>query len=159
MKARSKLALSACLIALSLPPAAHANDALLGVLVGAGAGALIGQALGGRDGAIAGGVVGAVAGAAPSYRHEPQVAYGGAYVSYPQPAYMAPPPAVRVYPPVVYTAPVGAYPPYGYGAPPVVVVRSAPVVVINGGGYPHHVHGRYGRHGHPHGHPVGYWYR
>ena len=63
MKRRSKLALSACLIALSLPMAAQANDALLGALVGAGAGALIGQALGGRDGAIAGGVVGAVAGA------------------------------------------------------------------------------------------------
>ena len=44
--------------------AAMANDAVIGAIVGGGAGALVGHSLGGRDGTIVGGVLGAAAGAA-----------------------------------------------------------------------------------------------
>jgi len=146
MKTRSRLALAAGLIALSVPPAALANDALLGALVGAGAGALLGQAIGGRDGAIAGGMVGAVAGAASSAPHA--VVGVATPVHYtPQVVYSAP----------GYYAPVyGGHPAYGHGyvynaPPPVVVYRSAPVVVITN----EHRH----RHGHWHGHGHRHWHR
>ena len=159
MNARSKLALAACLIALSVPPAAQANDAVVGALFGAGAGALLGQAFGGRDGAVAGGVIGALAGAASASNDEPAVGVA----AYPAPAY------VPVHRPVaVSPAPYGGYGaygayappvavPYGYAAyprvaAPVVVYQQPPVVVVSGGRHRHH-----GHHGHYHGH--GNWYR
>ncbi len=170
MKARFPIALSACLLALALPPIAQASDAVLGAVVSAGAGALLGQALGGRDGAIAGGVIGALAGAAqsahdPVVRVAPPVVYH-AHAYQLQGVYAAPGP---------YLAPVyGTHPVYGpaytYHAPPAVIYRGVPVVVITHGRPPHR-HGPHDGHGqgygqgykqgygHGYGHHRGHWYR
>lgn len=148
MKTGSRIAaLGVSVLSLALLPAAHASDAVVGAMFGAGAGALLGQAFGGRDGAIAGGVIGALAGAAHS-APDPVVRVAPPVVYHPQLVYTAPGP---------YYAPAyGVHPVYGpaYGAvaPPVVVYRSAPVVVINQGRPPHH-------HGYRHGHGYGHWHR
>jgi hypothetical protein len=65
---------------------AVASDALVGALVGGGAGAIVGNAVGGRDGAIVGGALGAVTGAAiGSHREARPVAYPETRVAYVEP--------------------------------------------------------------------------
>ena len=96
---------------------ALANDAVLGAILGGGAGALVGRSIGGRDGTIVGGAIGAAAGAAigSESRRERVVSNYGEHVQ----VYYAPP-VQRVYysaPPVYYTQPVRVV------APPVYYVR------------------------------------
>ncbi len=50
---------------------AMANDAVIGALLGGGAGAMVGHSLGGRDGTIIGGALGAAAGAAIASESRP----------------------------------------------------------------------------------------
>lgn len=54
------IALTLCLLSST---AAMADDAVLGALLGGGAGAVVGRSVGGRDGTIIGGALGAAAGA------------------------------------------------------------------------------------------------
>ena len=56
-------ALAATVGGTTLSTQAHANDPLLGAVVGAGIGAAIGHGVQGRDGALVGGAIGAIAGA------------------------------------------------------------------------------------------------
>ena len=92
------LALSLGLLASN---AAMANDAVLGALLGGGAGVLVGRSVGGRDGAIIGGALGAAAGAALASQR-PHGHYG-------PPAYVTFEAAPAYYPPQVYYAPQGYY--------------------------------------------------
>lgn len=93
---------------------AMANDAVLGALIGGGAGALVGRSVGGRDGTIIGGAIGAAAGAAiGSDQH--RVRYGQRV------DYYAPAP--------VYVTEETYYPPQTYYAPP-VRVAPAPVYYV-----------------------------
>lgn len=83
------LALASALLAGSafLVNPAVASDALVGALIGGGAGAIVGNAVGGRDGAIVGGALGAVTGAAiGSQRVARPVAYPASRVAYVEPA-------------------------------------------------------------------------
>ena len=65
---------------------AVASDALVGALIGGGAGVIVGNAVGGRDGAIVGGALGAVTGAAiGSHRETRPVAYPESRVAYAEP--------------------------------------------------------------------------
>ena len=67
--------------------AALANDAVVGALLGGGAGAIVGHSIGGRDGTIIGGALGAAAGAViGSERSRSRVEYVA-----PQPVYYATP--------------------------------------------------------------------
>ena len=92
------LALSIGLLASN---AAMANDAVLGALLGGGAGVLVGRSVGGRDGAIIGGALGAAAGAAIASQR-PRGHYAPpAYVTYEEP--------LAYYPAQVYYAPLGYY--------------------------------------------------
>ena len=98
------LALALCLLSSN---AAQADDAVLGALIGGGAGAVVGHSVGGRDGTIIGGAIGAAAGAAiGSQRSQSRVEY------------VAPPPyyAAPAYPPqeVYYARPVPVAPPPVY---------------------------------------------
>ena len=72
---------------------AQADDAVLGALIGGGAGAVVGSSVGGRDAAIIGGAIGAAAGAA----------IGSQQRSPGRVEYVAPPPyyAAPAYPPRV----------------------------------------------------------
>jgi hypothetical protein len=77
-----KLAIALLSVGLLSANAARADDALLGALLGGGAGVLIGHSVGGRNGAVI---------AIASERQQPRVAYympPPVYVS--QPVYMAP---------------------------------------------------------------------
>lgn len=110
---------------------ALASDAVLGALLGGGAGAIVGRSIGGRNGTIVGGALGAAAGAAiASERHpavERRVEYAPSY------GYYAPPPP----------------PQQVYYAQPVRVVQQ-PVY------YVHDEHGGYqGREGRHHRHHDG----
>lgn len=88
--------------------AAMANDAVVGALIGGGAGVLVGQSVGGRNGAIIGGALGAATGAAiasddDNYRPRHRVPYvAPAPVYYTEQAYYAPPPVRVVQQPVYY---------------------------------------------------------
>jgi hypothetical protein len=110
------LALSLGLLVSSL---AIANDAVLGALLGGGAGAIVGQSIGGRNGAVVGGALGAATGVviasnrvpsppASAYYPPQQVYYPPQQVYYPPPQVYYPPqqvyytPPVRVIPPPVY---------------------------------------------------------
>ena len=88
---------------------AHANDTVIGAVIGGGMGGLIGHSVGGHDGAVVGGLVGAVAGAALANSHEPRYVNAGygapAYYTQPQPGYYAAAPAY-------YTRPVLVRPAY-----------------------------------------------
>ena len=111
----NKNLLNAMVVSLGLLTAgvAMADDAVIGALIGGGAGALVGRSIGGRDATIIGGAIGAAAGAAigsdrSRVRYEQRVEYynpAPVYVAqetyYPAPVYYAPPP-VRVSPPTVY---------------------------------------------------------
>lgn len=68
---------------------AMANDAVLGALLGGGAGVLVGRSMGGRDGAVIGAALGAAAGAAiASQNKDISVGYySPPPVRYSQPAY------------------------------------------------------------------------
>ena len=85
--------------------AALADDAVLGALIGGGAGAVVGHSVGGRDATIIGGAIGAAAGAAiGSQRGAGRVEYVAPPVYYAAPAY----PQRVYYPPqtVYYARPV-----------------------------------------------------
>lgn len=79
---------------------AMANDAVLGALLGGGAGAVVGRSIGGRNSTVIGGALGAAAGAAigSNYRN-PRAEYYP-----PSPVYYGPP--VYSSPQVYYTRPV-----------------------------------------------------
>lgn len=133
------LALSLGLFASGL---AMANDAVLGALLGGGAGAIIGQSIGGRNGAVVGGALGAATGVVISSNRAP---------SPPAPAYY--PPQQVYYPPqqVYYPPPQVYYPPQQvYYAPPVRVIPPPVYYGSYGGAY------YAGRH---HGHEGGRHYR
>ena len=68
---------------------AMANDAVLGALLGGGAGAVVGRSIGGRNGTVIGGALGAAAGAAigSSYRSPHVENYSPSPVYYAPPAY------------------------------------------------------------------------
>lgn len=90
---RSFIAFVPLALGLLASPLAHAGDAVIGGLIGGGAGALIGQQIGGRDGAIIGGALGAAT---------------GVYVANDSPRYRSPPPRrayVDAYGPRVFIAP------------------------------------------------------
>ena len=94
---------------------AMANDAVLGALLGGGAGVLVGRSIGGRNGALVGGALGAAAGAAigseqqyrprveqrVDYYPPPPVYYSQQTYYPPQPVYYTQP-ARMVQPPVYY---------------------------------------------------------
>lgn len=118
-----------------------ANDAVIGALIGGGAGAVIGSSVGGRNGAVVGSVIGAATGVAiasePRRYHEQRVEYYA-----PQPVYY---PSQQTY----YSAPPAYYPPQQvYYAPPPVRVVTSPTVYISGGHYDprHHRHHGYDHH-------------
>lgn len=129
---------TALLVSLGLLSAgtAMANDAVIGALLGGGAGVLVGRSVGGRNGAVIGGALGAAAGAAiGSENRRDRVVeqrvdyYQPAPVYYEQPAY---------YPPqqVYYTQPVR--------------VEQRPVYIVRGerewDGRGHHRHNGRDRH-------------
>ena len=110
--------------------AAMANDAVVGALLGGGAGVLVGRSLGGRDGAVIGGALGAAAGAAiASDNNHARIERVDYYPAPPAPVYYAQP---TYYPPqqVYYTQPVR--------------VEQRPVVYVREGYYweRHHDHHR-----------------
>lgn len=119
MKSRFFLgALAAIPLVMSVP--VHANEQVLGAVLGAGAGAVIGSSMGGHDGAVVGGALGAAVGATIAGsgrdRYVERVHYDA-----PPPRYYAPPPVV-VYrePRPVYYGPSYVYVPprVAYGPPP-----------------------------------------
>jgi hypothetical protein len=76
MKRRFVIAAALFAASLALTPGARASDALIGALLGAGAGIVVGHAVGGQDGAIVGGGIGAIAGAAiGSHHHRSRAVY------------------------------------------------------------------------------------
>lgn len=123
-----KLLLAPVLFAATLG-AAHADNTLVGVVVGGGIGGLVGQSMGGRDGAIVGGLLGAAAGAALADNDRPH-AYSAGYYAPPPPRYVRPAPVYYERPaPVYYVRPEPVYyaPPPRYVAPRYVSVRYVPV--------------------------------
>ena len=126
---RATLLFSLCLLSAN---AAMANDAVVGALLGGGAGVLVGRSIGGRDGAVIGGALGAAAGAAiGSDNSRTRIERVDYYQAPPAPAYYAQP---AYYPPqqVYYTQPVR--------------IEQRPVVYIREGRYwddrGHHHHNR-----------------
>ena len=119
-----KLAISALLSLCLLSANAMANDAVIGALLGGGAGAFVGQSIGGRDGTIIGGAIGAAAGAAigSERARTTYVEHRGRYVS-PRVRALPPPP------PVYYSQPVRVIPSPVYYRQPVRVVE-APVYYV-----------------------------
>lgn len=112
---------------------AQANDAVLGALLGAGAGAVIGAAVGGHEGAIVGGAIGAVGGAVAARSHTVVGVHGVAN------------PHAGTY---AGGAPVGGFTPvhrpvYGPGHGPAYGPVHGPVYG------PVHGHGYFGHHGRP----------
>jgi len=119
---------------------AMANDAVLGALLGGGAGVLVGRSVGGRNGAVVGGALGAAAGAViGSEQNRYRVGQRGDYYS-PPPVYYSPPPGYYsqqpYYPPqqVYYTQPVRIV------TPPVYYIRGG---YYRGGPRHHQDHDRY----------------
>ncbi|WP_153111513.1 YMGG-like glycine zipper-containing protein [Propionivibrio limicola] len=112
MKNRTARFVSILTVSLGLfsATAAVADDAVIGALIGAGAGAVVGSSVGGRDGAVVGGMIGAAAGAAIGNDNgdRPRRSHRVGY---------APPPPYHAQPVYYYDAP-----------PPVHVVRSVRVV-------------------------------
>jgi len=121
-------------LALSLLSIHHAtaDDAVVGALVGGGAGALVGRSIGGRNGTIVGGALGAAAGAAiGSDRGRQRTEYRADF---------APPPVYYAQP--TYYSPPAYYPQQVYYSPPVRVVER-PVYYVQGGyGWDRRHHGR-----------------
>ena len=102
-----KFAIALMSVGLLSANAARADDALLGALLGGGAGVLIGHSIAGRNGSVIGGALGAAAGVAiATDHHQARVAYVPPPVYAPQPVYVATP---------------------AYYAPPPVVVETVPV--------------------------------
>jgi hypothetical protein len=103
-KPGSTIALTLCLLSSTV---AMANDAVLGALLGGGAGAVVGHSIGGRDGTVIGGALGAAAGAViGSERGHGRVDYSVAPVHYTQPGYYAPPVAYYPQQQIYYSQPV-----------------------------------------------------
>lgn len=126
MKKQLGITLALCLLS-STP--ALANDAVLGALIGGGAGAVVGSSIGGRNAAVIGGALGAAAGAAmASSRTDTRVVYSA------PPAYLPPPP------PAVYVPAPVFYPPQAYYPPP-VRVETRRIYYVDGPYYrPGHAH-------------------
>ena len=126
---KKHLGITIMLAALASTPAL-AGDAVLGALIGGGAGAVVGSSIGGRDAALIGGALGAATGAAIASSQN------GTRVYVAPPAYLPPPP------PAVYVPAPVVYPQQAYYAPP---VRVAPrVYYVEGGyGYPRGAYERY----------------
>ena len=99
--------------------AAMANNAVVGAVLGGGAGALVGQSVGGRDGALIGSALGAVTGVVLTGQHgRPAINQRVDY--YAPPVYHAPPVVYtqRAYaPPIVYAQRAYAPASYYYVAP------------------------------------------
>ena len=115
-KAAATALVSLCLLSAN----AMANDAVVGAIIGGGAGAFVGHSIGGRDATIIGGALGAAAGAAIG-SDRGRTTYVERRVEY------IPPPPPRVY----YEQPVRVIPApgyYGYG--PRVQVVPAPVYYV-----------------------------
>lgn len=114
-KIRSALVLSLALFSANV---AMAGDAVVGALLGTGAGALIGNSVNGRDGALVGAAVGAITGAAiAGNQHRSRGGYGYSYGYAPAPVYVAPPAYYYPEQQVYYSPPVRVVQPYYYGAP------------------------------------------
>jgi hypothetical protein len=132
---RITLALSLGLLSAN---AALADDAVLGALLGGGAGAVVGRSIGGRDATIIGGALGAAAGAAIGSEHRRR-----ARVDYaPAPVYYDAPPAYSHYsppPPAYYPQQVYYTQPMRVEAPPVYFVEDG---YYRGGWRHHHRHDR-----------------
>lgn len=108
---------------------ALANDAVIGALIGGGAGAVIGNAIGGRNATVLGSVIGAAAGAAIGSEQERPRHYDRRVEYYPQPQ--------TVYSTQTYYPPQTTYYPQQqvyYAQPPVRVV-APPTVYISSGYY------------------------
>lgn len=122
---KKQIAASALLSLCLLSANAMANDAILGAVLGGGAGAFVGHSIGGRDATIIGGAIGAAAGAAIASdddrrdRRHVRVVEERRVTYVAQPTYYAPPP-----PPAYYVQPVH-------------VVR-APVYYVHGRKVSHH---------------------
>ena len=117
----------------TLSSQAHANDPLLGAVVGAGIGAAIGHGVHGRDGAVVGGAIGAIAGASIAASSSPY--YDTGY-------YVAPAPYAPA--PVYYdSAPV-------YYQPTPVFYPRAWINHVPRVGYAHYYAPHYVDHGRPH---------
>lgn len=107
-----KLVISGLLSFCLLSANAMASDAVIGALLGGGAGAFVGQSIGGRDATIIGGAIGAAAGAAIGSERgrttyvERRVEYVPPYAP-PRVQYIPPPPPAYYYysqpAPVVYS--------------------------------------------------------
>lgn len=134
MKKQLGITLAVCLLSST---AALADDAVLGALLGGGAGAIVGHSIGGRNGTIIGGALGAATGAAiaTGSSHGSRVVYSAppAYIP-PSVVYMPPPPPPAYVP--AYSQQVF------YGAPPVRIEQRT-VYYGHGGyerGYRYHRH-------------------
>ena len=128
---KKHLGMTLILAALASTPVL-AGDAVLGALIGGGAGAVVGSSIGGRDAALIGGALGAATGAAIASSHS------GTRVYVAPPAYLPPPP------PAVYVPAPVIYPQQAYYAPPVRVERRV-YYVESGYGTPRGAYGRYER--------------
>ena len=134
-KAAAAAFVSLCLLSSN----AMANDAVVGAIIGGGAGAFVGQSIGGRDATIIGGALGAAAGVAiaSDRGRTTYVERRVEYVPPPRVAYQQP---VRIQPAPVY---------YGYGPrvrvveTPVYYVRDQPVYYVRDKHFDrHHRHDR-----------------
>ena len=115
-KAAAAALVSLCLLSAN----AMANDAIVGAIIGGGAGAFVGQSFGGRDATIIGGALGAAAGVA--------IASDRGRTSYVERRveYIPPPPPQIYYEQPVRVMPAPGY--YGYG--PRVRVVETPVYYV-----------------------------
>lgn len=121
MKTKNKFALMFCALLSLAAGGAQAGDrsgdALLGGLIGGGAGAVIGNQLGGRDGAIIGGALGAATGVAITTDGRRRERYVAAPVYAPARPVVYSSPAYYYEPSVVYVQPRGRGfygPPHGF---------------------------------------------
>lgn len=137
---KKQIAASALLSLCLLSANAMANDAILGAVLGGGAGAFVGHSIGGRDATIIGGAIGAAAGAAIASdndrRHVRVVERRVTYVA--QPTYYAPPPR-----PVYHVQPVR--------------VVQAPVYYVHGRKVSHHQYREWQRDRREHRRDVRYY--
>ena len=132
MKKQLGITLAMCLL---VSTTALADDAVLGALLGGGAGALVGHSIGGRNATIIGGALGAATGAAiaTSNSHGSRVIYTAPAAYMPPPVAYMPPPPPPVYVPT-YSQQVY------YAAPPVRIVQRSDYYIQDRyeRGYRHH---------------------
>jgi uncharacterized protein YcfJ len=141
---KKQIAASALLSLCLLSANAMANDAILGAVLGGGAGAFVGHSIGGRDATIIGGAIGAAAGAAIASdngrrdRRHVRVVEERRVTYVAQPTYYAPPP-----PPVYHVQPVR--------------VVQAPVYYVHGRKVSHHHYREWQRERREHRRDVRYY--